>query len=141
VDDSSLMGVAKGLAHLGGYLEGLVYRQPVVRRLLEQVFDRASFHELAHYVGLPGLIPQVMDSNDVGVIAQAAHGLGFTADTSEAGRAEALSLDESKGYVPVEAGVVGQVDALPAALTEETLDLVAAGDKGRGDGRGGYWCG
>jgi hypothetical protein len=60
------------------------------------------------------------------MVAEAAHGLGLPADTEEAVIVEAVGLDEGKGDVAGELGVVGEVDALLAAFAEEAHDLVAA---------------
>jgi len=59
-------------------------------------------------------------------------------DSLDAVSIEALGLDGREGYVAVELGVVGEVDALAAALAEETLDVVAAA--GEGGGQGGSGC-
>ena len=65
-----------------------------------------------------------------GMGAEAAHGLGLAGDALAGGVVEAVGLDEGEGDVAVEGGVVGEVDALLAALAEELLDRVAAGGKG-----------
>jgi len=61
--------------------------------------------------------------------AQPTHSLGFTGDAAPGGIIEFLGLDQPKGHIPVEKGIVGQVDLLPAPLTQESLDLVAAAGK------------
>jgi hypothetical protein len=53
-----------------------------------------------------------VDGNDVRVIAEAAHSLGFAAHACKAGLVEALGLDEGEGDVAVKLFVVGEVDAL-----------------------------
>jgi hypothetical protein len=76
----------------------------------------------------------------MGVVAEAAHGLGLTTDAGEASLVEAFGLDYGKGDVTVEAGVAGEVDAFAAALAEESLDDVAAAGEGGGESRGRRRC-
>ena len=72
------------------------------------------------------------------MVAEAAHGLGLSGDADAGGRVQPLGLDDGQGYVAVEDGVVGPVDALLAALAEEVPHLVAAG--GEGSRGGGNLC-
>ena len=101
--------------------------------MVDEILDRAALHELGDDVGLSRLLADVVDGDHIGVVAQAAHRLGFAADAGQAGGVQALGLDQGKGHVAVEAGVVGQVDPLPTALAQEALDLVAPGGEGGGD--------
>jgi len=64
--------------------------------------------------------------------AEAAHGLGLAGDALAGRVVEAFGLDQGEGHIAVELGVVGQVDALLATLTEEALDFVAAVGEGGG---------
>ena len=47
---------------------------------------------------------------------------------------EAFGADLGESDVAVEGGVMGEEDALAAALAEEAFDAVAAGDEGGGEG-------
>jgi hypothetical protein len=136
VDDAPVVGVLQGPAYLGGYLEALVDGKPVVGGLVDDVLDGAALHELLDDVWLAVLVADVVNGDDVRVRAEAAHGLGLAADAGQAGGVQALGLDQGEGHVAVEAGVVGQVDPLAAALAQEALDLIAAGGEGGGDGGG-----
>ena len=52
--------------------------------------------------------------------AEAAHGLGFSGDPGAGDVVQALGLNESKGHLPVQQGVLGQVD-LPLAASSSGL--------------------
>ncbi len=78
------------------------------------------------------MVSQVEHGDDVGVGAEAAHGLGFASDPCARDFVQPLSLDKSEGYLSVKKGVLGQVDFFPAALAQEALDLVAAIGEGGG---------
>jgi hypothetical protein len=92
----------------------------------------SAAHELAHEIRLALLLADVVDRDDVGVVAEPAHGLSLALDAEEALVVEPIGLDQGEGHLPVELRVVGQVDALLAALAEEALDLVAAVAEGGG---------
>ena len=57
--------------------------------------------------------------------AQATHGLGLVADALAADVVQAVGFDEGERNVTVEDGIVGEVDALLAALPEKLLHGVA----------------
>jgi len=78
------------------------------------------------------LLAQVEDGDDVGMATEAAHRLGLARDALAGGVVEAIGLDQGEGDVAVERRVVGEVDALLAALAQEALDDVAAGGEGGG---------
>ena len=86
-------------------------------------------------IGL-GCFGEVEDGDDVGVVAESAHGTASRLMRALAGLIELLGLDEGEGHVSIEDGVVGEVDLLLAALAEELLDLIATVGKGGGNGRG-----
>jgi len=75
-------------------------------------------------------LAEVEDGDDVGMGAEAAHGLRLPGDALAGGVVEAVGLYQGEGDVAVQRGVVGEVDALLAALAEEALDGVAAIRKG-----------
>ena len=66
---------------------------------------------------LPVLLAQVEHGDDVGVGTQPAHGLGLPVDPGHAYFVQALGLDEGEGHLPVQHGVLGQVDLLLASFT------------------------
>ena len=64
---------------------------------------------------------------------QVTHGLGLPGDAGAGAGdfVQALGLDQREGHLPVQQGVLGQVDLLLAALTQKALHLVAAvGERG-----------
>ncbi len=76
-----------------------------------------------------------MDGDEVGV-CEAGHGLGFAEDALAALFVEAVGADGAEGDFAVEAGVMGEEDALASALAEEAADGVSARRQRR---RGGEW--
>jgi len=66
------------------------------------------------------------------VVAEPPHGTGFASDAGSACVIQFLSFDEAKGHIPVNEGVMDEVDSLLAALTQEFLDLISAISKGGG---------
>ena len=142
MDDASTVGVLQGLPHLDRNAGGFVDRQSVIFGLLQHAFEVAARHELADDVGLSAAVWTVFFANvengdDVGVVAQATHSLSLVAHAGQPGLVQPFCLDDSDGHVAVEAVVVGEVDALAAALAKEALHLVAAaGERRRQGGRG-----
>ena len=102
----------------------------MVWRVLDEAFDVTTWQYGQDEVGLRPVVrpaevlPEVVDRNDVRVISEAPHGLRLTGDALPACLVEALRLDQGEGNLAVEQGVVGEVDLLLAALTEEAPDLV-----------------
>src|SRR5438045_5412700 len=92
---------------------------------------RLPFCQIAR---LPGFLAYVVDGDDVGVVAEAAHGLRLARDAGAGGGVEAFGLDQGEGDVAVEEAVVGEVNPLLAAFAEEAADFVAAVGEG-----GGVW--
>ena len=78
---------------------------PIVGGSLYQPLH-VAWHNRQHHVGLPLLIAQVVDRHDVGVIPQAAHGLGLPSDAAARAVVQAGGLDEGKRHVPVQGGVI-----------------------------------
>jgi hypothetical protein len=77
------------------------------------------------------MVADVIDGDDVGVVAEPAHGAGFPCDAHTGGFVYLFRLYQGEGDVPVQCGVVGEVDPLLAALAEEPLDMVSAVGEGR----------
>ena len=64
--------------------------------------------------------------------AETPHGLGFSGEARAGDLIQALGLDQSKGHLSVQQGILGQVDSLLTSLSLEALDLVpAVGEGGR----------
>jgi hypothetical protein len=59
------------------------------------------------------------------MIAEPAHRLGLALHPREPSLVQTLSLDDGDRYVSIESVIVGQIDALAAALTEESFYRVA----------------
>jgi hypothetical protein len=132
VHDAARVRVVERLADLVRDADRLRDRETVTRRLGQEPLDVAARHVLAHDVGLARLLADVVDGDDVGMVAKPRHGLRLALDAEPARLVQALGLDDGKRDVTVEAGVASQIDALLPALAEEPADLVAAG--GEGDG-------
>jgi len=95
---------------------------------------------------LEGFFAEVEDGHNVWMRAKSAHGLRLAADAITPDVVQAFGLDQREGDVAVEQGVVGEIDLLLAALTEECSYRVAAVGEGcgypglpfpRGEGAGG----
>ncbi len=138
MDDRPCVRVLEGDADLLGDAQGFLDGQAMLRRLAQAALEVAARHVLAHDVELPALLADVVDGDDVGVVAEPAHRLRLAPHAREPRLVEALGLDQGEGHVAVELRVVGQVDALLAALAEEALDLVAAGGEGARSARLGH---
>jgi hypothetical protein len=76
------------------------------------------------------MVPQIVDSNDVGVIPEPTHCPGFAADADSGGVIQLLGLDEGKGNITVKERIMDKVDLLLAPLPEELSYLVTAIGKG-----------
>ena len=135
VDDalsvSELQASGGGDGDVQGLLEG-----ERAGGVLEEAFDVTAAHQLLDEVGLlrsvgGDVFADVVDGDDVGV-GEASHGAGLAHDAFAADVVEALGLDEGEGDVAIEECVVGEEDALLAALAEEAEDLIAAAGEGFG---------
>ena len=73
----------------------------MILSLLEQPLEIAPGHVLGDDVGPAVLLADVVDGDDVGVVAQAAHRLRLAVDSDQAGLVQALRLDDSDGDIPV----------------------------------------
>ena len=104
----------------------------MVGSVFHHPFHITAPHQLRDNEGLALVLAEVEDSDDMGVGAEATHCLGFAGNSGAGYGVEALGFDEGEGHVPVEEGVVGQVDYLLAALAEEAFDLVASVGEGGG---------
>jgi hypothetical protein len=78
------------------------------------------------------MLTYIVDSNNVGMVAEPAHCSSFAVHTGSRGVIQFLGFDEGKGHITVKEGVMGEVDLLLAPLTKEFLHLVTATGKGGG---------
>ncbi len=97
---------------------------------LDQILDRAAAHVLADEERRAVVIPDVVDRNDVRVIAELGHRLRFAAHAREPGLVETLRLDDGDRDGTLELRVVREEDALAASLAQETFDRVAPAGEG-----------
>ena len=130
VDDAPAVGKLQTPAGLSGDADRLCQGKTVALGILYQTFHVAAAHQLGDHVRLVPLLAEIENSDDMGVGAQSAHSLGFPLYTLAGGIVQALGLDQGKGHLPVQEGVLGQVDLLFATLAQETFDLIAAIGKG-----------
>ena len=100
-------------------------------RIFKQALDITAAHQLGDDEWLALVLAEVEHGDDVRVGAEATHRLGLAGDALSADLVEAFGLDQREGHVAIEQLIVGQVDALLAALTEQLADLVAAAREGR----------
>ena len=62
-----------------GDLQRPLQRHALLRRLLDHALDVAAGQHRQHHVRLPAFVADVVDGDDVGVVAEAAHGLRLAA--------------------------------------------------------------
>ena len=78
------------------------------------------------------VIAQVVDRQNVWVIAQLTHYLGFTGYAGVGGFIRSFGFYHRDGYVPVEDLIMGQVDFLSTAFTQKAHDTISSiGKRGR----------
>jgi hypothetical protein len=134
VDDSfgvrELQAAADGL----GDTDCLLYWQAVLRGFLNQALDITARHYRDNDVGLSFMIPDIVDSNNVRVVAEPAHSPAFAGDADSGSVIQFLGLDEGKGHISVKEGVMDKIDLLLTTFTEELPNLITAVDKGGGFG-------
>ena len=134
MDDAVRVEVLEGLADLGPDAQHLGDGEAVALRPGEELVYRAPRHVLADDVGLPGLLADIVDRHDVGVLAEPPHRAGFAADPRESRLVEPFGLDEGESDVPFEPGIVYEVDALLPALAQQGLYAVPPRSEGGGKG-------
>jgi hypothetical protein len=76
------------------------------------------------------MVAEVVYAGYVRVVAETGHSLGFTKDTGSAGLIQFLGFNQVDSDVPVEYGVVGEIDFLLPTFTEFLLDLITAISEG-----------
>ncbi len=81
----------------------------MVGSVFDDPFNVTSSHQLGDHVGLVRLLTKIEHGDDVGVGAEAAHGLGLSGDAGAGDLVQTLGFDEGEGYLPVKEGILGQV--------------------------------
>ena len=71
----------------------------MVVSILDDSLHIAAAHELGDHIGLAFVLAQVEHSDDVGMGAEAAHGLGFLGDAGAGDFVQTLGLDEGEGHL------------------------------------------
>ncbi len=104
----------------------------MIFRAAQQIVDRATRHVLAHDVGLAALFADIVDADDVRIVAQLAHRARLAADTLASGGVEALGFDQRECDIAIDLVVVREKDGLAAAFADQPNHLVAAVDEGFG---------
>jgi len=101
VDDSLVVGKlqtpADGLRNVNGLIKG----QTVFWRFLNQALDITAGHDRDNDVGLSFVLTDIVDSNNVGMVAEPPHGPSFAVDTGPGSIIQFLGLDEGKGHITV----------------------------------------
>jgi hypothetical protein len=132
VNDPVHVGVRQRFSDLTGDGDSLSDGEAVLGRLIEHRFEIAADHELRDQVRLrtgsgarSRLFAEIQDRDDVRMIAELRHGARLPLESGVARRVQAVGLDQGKGDVATEAGVMGEIHTLLAALAEEPCGLVA----------------
>jgi hypothetical protein len=89
----------------------------------------AARHVLADDIGAPIVLADVVDGDDVGVVAETPDRLGLASHSCQSNCVKPLGLDDRDCHITVQPCVVGQIHALAPALAEELLNLVPAGSE------------
>ena len=137
MDNSLRVGELQGLAHRTGYLDCLVQWQFVFGGFLDKSLHIAARHKRNNDTGLAMFLADFIYADDVGVVAQATKRPRFAGDAGTASVIQLLGLDKSEGDITVKLRIVGEVDLLLPAFTEELLHREAAVGEGGGDCSGG----
>ena len=98
----------------------------MVGRILNEIIDIAAGEQRKDHLRISLVFAEVVDGNDVRMIAETSHGLGFALDARSGVFIELFRLYLGKSNVTVKDSVMGKVDPLFAALAKELLDLIAA---------------
>ncbi len=108
------MGVHQAAAHPSSDFQCAFHRQREV-----QPIHRAAGHVLRDDVPLPGVVADVVNGDDMGMVAQASHRLCFPLHARDPRFVKPFRLDDGDGHIAVQLLVVRQVDPLASALAEE----------------------
>jgi hypothetical protein len=120
------MGMSEGVADLCDDLECLVNRDPVILSFAKTTLEVAAGHVLTDDIDLSALFDDIVDGDDVRMVAQTPHGLGFAADARETAFVESFRLDDGDCHVAVETSIVRKIYSLFRSFADETLDLISS---------------
>lgn len=98
----------------------------MIGRSIEYILDRPTSHELTYDVKGSRFFEDIMDRDDVGMIAQPSHRLSLSSYSSAPGLIETRALYLSNGYAAFQQRVLGQIHELASTLAKQTLDQIAA---------------
>ena len=139
MDDAALVRVLERAADVVGDAQRVPEREPVRRRRVQHPADVPARHVLADDVGLRALFADVVDGDDVRMVAERTHRANLGAQPGQAGLVEILDLDQRDGNVAIEKGVVCKIDTFLGTFAERPHDPVSAaserGGRRAGDGR------
>ena len=124
------MGMGEGLGSGNAVGEDIADGKLTLGGLVDEVVERAAGHVLGNDVGSAVVLAEVEDGDDVGVPPETGHRLRFAEDAATTEFIEAVGLDHRDGDLPLQAGVLRQVDLFAAPFAEEGADVVAAVDEG-----------
>ena len=126
VHDAVTVGVVERAAYLLRDPHGLGHRQALARRAVQALREISARHVLEDQERPPVLVADVVDADDVRMIAEPAHRRRFAPHAREDVRAEAPCLDQRDRHRAVDAHVVAKVDDLLPAFAEVPTDDVAS---------------
>jgi hypothetical protein len=97
----------------------------MLRCLFDKSFYIAAGHEGLHDIRLSLMVAEIVDGDDIRVVAELSHRLSFPLDAGAGNLVQLFGLYEGECDVSVQRGVMGEVYLLLAAFSKELLDLVA----------------
>ena len=106
------MRVRERGSHVGGDLDRTLEGKAVVRAGSQEPLDIAAGQMLADDERSSVLVTDVVHGDEIGMVAETAHGARLAADAIETRRVEPFGLDDRECHRAIEPGVVGPVDAL-----------------------------
>ena len=130
VDDPAGVGVLQRGGDLRTHAQRLGDREATRVCPGQEILHRAAGHELTHDERPAVLVADVVDGDDVGMIAEEGHGLRFAPDAHQSGLVEALGLHGGQRHVAVQGRVIGGVDPFASTLAEESPNQIAAAGEG-----------
>ncbi len=132
MDDAPAVRVDQRLADLVRDAQRVFERQPMAIGLLEQIFERATRHVLAYDKEPARVLADVIDIDDVGMLAELAHRARLAPHAGLAVIVKTVGLDQRKRDFAFQPSVARQINELAAALAEQALDFVSpAGERSR----------
>jgi hypothetical protein len=130
VDDVAGVGVLECVGHVRGDFDGARDLETPTRGS-EQSLDVPARHVATDDEGVAVVLAGVQHRDHVRAVAELAHRLGLPAGPGLDPGTDTLGVEECEGHLNAVRGVVREVDALAAALSQEPEDPVAARDLAR----------